>query len=157
MQGCPLKCDDMLRWIKGFCLLMVLQNCNFAEDPTIESWVENYMGKPTIFINHRPEAPIFYALTDVPGGRWSWEEMPQHNIQQFCAHGIRLFQLDLFLHEMVGEDGSLDLTIAQKQVEGVKEVCPDGIVFFRLHLNPPLWWLDQNPEAVVAYDSIVTC
>ena len=149
-----LKCIDMPRWFKGFCLFILLQNCSFTGDQPIESRVENYMGKPTIIINHKPEAPVFYALTDIPGGRWSWEEMPQHNIQQFCEHGIRLFQLDLSLQEMVHQDGTLDMTMAKKQVEGVKEVCPSGVVFFRLHLNPPQWWLDQYPEAIVGYDSI---
>ena len=61
--------------------------------------------------------PMFYALTDVPGGRWSWEELPQHNIAQFCKQGVRLFQLDIFFDHLWMPDGSLDLTKARKHAQ----------------------------------------
>ena len=36
--------------------------------------VRLYQGKPTLFINDKPVYAMLYALTDVPGGRWTWEE-----------------------------------------------------------------------------------
>ncbi len=56
----------------------------------LSSRVELLNGRPTIMINSTPETPLIYALTDVPGGRWSWEELPQHNIRSFAEEGIRL-------------------------------------------------------------------
>lgn len=120
--------------------------------PQLSGEVKPYKGKPTIHINGRPESPVLYALTDVPGGRWSWEEVPQHNISAFCAQGVRLYQLDIFLEHLWFEDGSFSVEAAQKQVRGVREVCPEAGIFFRFHLNSPKWWLDQYPEENVVYD-----
>jgi hypothetical protein len=108
-------------------------------------------GRPVIQIGGEAILPIFYALTDVPGGRWSWEEVPQHNIAQFCRQGVRLFQVDLFLQHVWMEDDSFDLTKARKQLQGVREVCPDAGVVFRFHVNAPPWWRDAHPEEWVRY------
>ena len=121
---------------------------------SIAGEVKWYRGKPTIHLNGLPETPVLYALTDVPGGRWSWEELPQHNIQQFCKQGIRLYQLDLFLGDLWKKGKKLSVELAQKQVRGVLEVCPKAAFFFRLHLNPPEWWMEEHLEESVAYDSI---
>lgn len=115
------------------------------------SAVEMHNGRPTVVINGAPHAPMIYALTDVPGGRWSWEELPQHNIANFCDRGIRLFQLDLFLEHLWTGEGEFDLDVARKQVAGVQEVCPEASVFFRFHLRAPRWWLRRHPEEWVAY------
>ena len=37
--------------------------------------VKDHLNIPTIFINGQAHSPIQYGLTDVPGGRWSWEEL----------------------------------------------------------------------------------
>lgn len=121
--------------------------------PGTHAKVADYQGRPTIFINNRPVAPIFYALTDVPGGRRSWEEVAQHNVAKFCADGIRLFQVDVFLEQLWHADGSLRLDYARQQVAGIKAVCPEVSVFFRFHVNAPRWWTAQHPEENVRYDS----
>lgn len=114
--------------------------------------VNQYKGKPTIHINGEPHAPIIYALTDVPGGRWSWEEIQQHNIKQFSEQGVKLFQLDIFLDHIWYEDGSFNLDIAKKQIKGITDVDPNAGVFFRFHVNPPKWWIAKHPEENVVYD-----
>lgn len=119
--------------------------------PATRSKVADYQGRPTIFINEKPVSPILYALTDVPGGRRSWDEIPQHNIEQFCNDGIRLFQVDVFLEQLWREDGKLDLAYARKQVQGIKAVCPEASVFFRFHVNAPRWWTARHPEENVRY------
>lgn len=121
------------------------------EVPPRASTVEMVNGRPTIIINGEPMAPMFYALTDVPGGRWSWEELPQHTIATFCDRGIRLYQVDLFLAHMWTGDESLDISTARRQVNGVQSACPGAHVFFRLHLRAPQWWLRQHPEEWVVY------
>lgn len=134
-------------------LILYTWGCNRQPAPPLLSGeVKPYKGKPGIHINGRPEAPVLYALTDVPGGRWSWEEVPQHNIGAFCAQGIRMYQLDIFLEHLWFEDGSFSVETAQKQVRGVQEVCPDAAVFFRFHLNCPKWWMEKHPEENVFYD-----
>jgi hypothetical protein len=108
-------------------------------------------GRPLIHIDGQPCLPMLYALTDVPSGRWSWEELPQHTIGAFGARGIRLFQLDLSLEHVWPSETEFDLTLARRQVAGVLEVCPEASVIFRFHLRPPRWWLESHPDEWVAY------
>lgn len=108
-------------------------------------------GRPVFLINGEPVYPMIHALTDVPSGRWSWEELPQHNIHNFCRRGVRVFQLDVSLEHIWPEAGTLDLTIPRKQIAGVLEVCPEASVIFRFHVRAPLWWLRDHPEEWVVY------
>ena len=108
-------------------------------------------GRPVLDVDDERLAPMFYALTDVPGGRWSWEELPQHNLQQFCRQGVRLYQVDVFFDHVWMPDGSLDLEIPRKQIRGVLDVCPEASVVFRFHVTAPKWWAQQHPEEWVAY------
>jgi hypothetical protein len=108
-------------------------------------------GRPTIYIDQQPVSPMIYALTDVPGGRWSWEELPQHNIQLFSRSGIRLFQVHVFFEQMWREDGSLDITLARKQIRGILDACPDAAVIMRLQVTAPRWWMQKHPTEWVRY------
>lgn len=115
------------------------------------SSVEMIQGRPMIVIDGEPHYPMIYALTDVPSGRWSWEELPQHNIKNFCRSGVHLFQLDVHLEHIWTKENGWDLTIPRKQIAGVLEVCPDAAIIFRFHLRAPRWWLRQHPEEWVKY------
>jgi len=111
-------------------------------------------NRPTIFINNKPESPVIYALTDTPGGRWTWEELAQHNIRQFCSSGIRLFQVDLWLDHCWQPDGTVDITLARRQIAGILSVCPRAAVFFRFHVTAPKWWMERHPEEWVRYADV---
>src|SRR6187551_2503657 len=78
----------------------------------LETKVAVVKGKPSFVINGKAFNPMIYSLTDVPGGRWSWEELPSYTLQSFCKAGFELFQVDLFLDHVWKEDGSIDLTIS---------------------------------------------
>ena len=117
----------------------------------LHSHVQMHQNRATLFVNDIPQSPFFYSLTDVPGGRWSWEEIPQHNIRQFANQGVTLYQLDLALDFMWFEDGTFNVEAAQKQVRGVLEVCPQAAVFLRLHVRPPKWWMQKYPEENTTY------
>lgn len=121
-----------------------------AQTPLAAS-VKMYNERPTIFINNQPQYPMLYALTDVPGGRWSWEEVPRYNLQNFCNHDINLIQVDLAFDHVWQADGRIDLTITQKQLRGVLDVCPDAAIFIRFHVNPPKWWQEKYPEENTIY------
>ena len=117
----------------------------------LKAKVEMHLNRPTIFIDEKPQSTVIYGLTDVPGGRWSWEELAQHNLKVFCEKGIRMYQLDISFEHMWKEDGSLDISLAQKQIRGLLNVCPNAALFFRLHVNAPFWWLDKHREEMVVY------
>jgi hypothetical protein len=117
----------------------------------ISARVSMHLGRPTPLINNRPVQPMIYALTDVPGGRWSWEELARHNIRSFYEEGITLFQVDLSLEHILLENGRFDITLARKQISGIREVNPDAAVFIRFHVTPPKWWMRRHPEEWVQY------
>lgn len=120
----------------------------------LSSAVEMRGGRPTLVLNGRPHAPLIYALSDCPGARWTWEEVPARNIGLFAAHGIRLFQVDLWLEQLLTADGALDLTLARRQVAGVTTPCADAAVMIRLHVNPPRAWLAAHPDECVGYADV---
>lgn len=57
--------------------------------------VTMHQGRVTLFIDGKPVQPVIYALTDTPGGRWTWEEIPRENIENFTKAGIALVQVDI--------------------------------------------------------------
>ncbi len=120
----------------------------------ITAKVEVRRGRPTLLLNGTAQAPLIYALTDCPGARWSWEEVPARNISLFASQGIRLFQLNLNLEQLLGEDHRLDITLARKQIAGVVAQCPDAAVMLRLNVFAPLWWCARHPEECVGYADI---
>ena len=132
-------------------LLLFSLNSAFAQTPKIGE-VKVFNGRPTIFINDKPESPIFYSPTHAYGGRWSWEEVPQRNIKNFCEVGVKLFQLDLYFEDIwyKGVD-TLDIAKAQKQVRGALEVCENASVVIRVHTNAPFWWNEANKDECTEY------
>ncbi|MPR35254.1 hypothetical protein [Salmonirosea aquatica] len=109
--------------------------------------MKSYNGRPTLFVNDTPQVPAFYALTHAYGGRWSWEEVPARNLNNFCQIGFRLFQVDLWLEDLwYPNTDTLDIRKAQHQVRGVLDQCQDASVVIRIHVNAPFWWNKAHPE-----------
>lgn len=117
----------------------------------LNSEIKSYKGRPAIFINGEHYSPAIYSLTDCPGGRLSYEEVPGFSIQGFIDMGFRLFQLDIWLDDMWSKDGAFDISMAVKQIKGITDRCPDAKVFFRYHTTPPKWWNLQNPDELVDF------
>lgn len=129
-----------------YILIFLATSLPMIAQPIEKSELRDYNGRPTIFLDDEPQIPQFYALTDWPSGRHSYESTTSHNIAQFAKAGIRLFQLDIWFEDMLSEDGVLDITEAIRQVDGVLVHRPDAGIMFRLHVNAPLWWLERHPE-----------
>ncbi len=109
--------------------------------------VKPFNGRPTVFVNGKPQSPFFYALTHAYGGRWSWEEVPARNVHNFAQIGVRLFQVDLYLEDIWYKTSpTLDIKKAQRQVRGILDQCPDANVVVRIHVNAPFWWNEAHPE-----------
>lgn len=143
---------------RHFIALFVLLICgslsaqnNFAP---INATVKDYKGKPAIFLNGKAIAPQFYALTDVPTGNMADMPVPSQCIKDFAEAGFKLYQMDVNFQDMFFEDGTLDITYALRQLRGVIAKCPDAAVMFRLHCNPPFWWLEQHPEEWVRFADV---
>ena len=117
----------------------------------VHASVEHRQGRPTLILDGQPHAPLIYALTDCPGARWTWEEVPTRNISLFAASGCRLFQADIWIEQLLGANDEMDFTLVRKQVAGVLAAAPDAYVMLRVHLAPPPEWCEQNPDECVAY------
>lgn len=117
----------------------------------IHASIEVRSGQPTLCLQDQPELPLLYGLTDSPGSRWTWEEVPTRNIRLFADQGVRLFQFDLWLDQLLDAAGNLDIALARKQVRGVLEAAPESAVMIRFHVTAPAWWCENNPEECVGY------
>ena len=119
----------------GFVFAALLWSFAALSQTAIEAAVRQYnarpddpvgRGKPMLFINDVPEYPMFYSLTDVPGGRWSWEEVPRYNLKSFCEIGIKLIQVDIAFDHIWKEDGTIVIDTVQKQMKGILGCLPTG-------------------------------
>lgn len=113
--------------------------------------IRPHNGKPALYIRDKPVYPCFYALTDCAGGRFSFDEGPRQSIRQFVEAGFKLFQLDLFLADCWPSPGEFSPELARRQIRGILDVCPDGVVVLRWHLNVPEWWKQQHPDELTRY------
>jgi hypothetical protein len=132
-------------------LLVLLAFKPSAQAP-MRAKIAPYKGRPTIFIDEKPQSPHLYALTHVYGGRWSWEERPARNLRNFCEAGVQLYQVDLYLEDIWYKNTpKLDIEKARRQVRGVLDACPDAAVFVRLHVNAPFWWNERHRDECSAF------
>ncbi|GAB4025922.1 hypothetical protein [Spirosoma gilvum] len=131
--------------------LCLLSSISIAQT-TQSAEVKPYQGRPTLFVNGKPQTPAFYALTHAYGGRWSWEEVAARNLNNFCQIGFRLYQVDLWLEDSwFQHSDTLDLRKARRQVRGVLDQCPEAGVVIRIHVNAPFWWNKANPAECTQY------
>ncbi len=135
----------------GLLLLLLFPSILLAQRAKTAE-IRQFNGHPTLFVNQEAELPFMYALTHVSGGRWSWEELPAHNLRRMADVGIRLFQVDLWLEDIWKEkENALDMALARRQIRGVLDACPNGAVVVRLHVNAPMWWNKRHPEECAQY------
>ena len=109
------------------------------------------LGRPSLFVRGRPVQPVLYSLTDMPGGRWTWEEIPNRNISLFASRGFELFQVDLLLEHLWTAEDAFDIRPARRQIRGILKLCPRAGVVVRLHVNAPGWWNQAHPEECVEF------
>ena len=86
----------MIKQFLLLCLLNIFLSGITAQPNKATGKVKPFNGRPTIFINDKPEYPMIYSLTDIPGGRLTWEEMPQHNIKRMAEAGVKIFCFSIF-------------------------------------------------------------
>ena len=141
-----------MKVISAILLLLLLTIGIRAQRPVRSAEIKPMNGRPVIHINNEPYLPMLYALTHAYGGRWSWEEVPARNINQFARKGVKLFQADIWLQDIWSKDKDmLDISLVQRQIKGIVDQAPDGYVFLRLHVNAPFWWNEAHPEEVTQY------
>lgn len=117
----------------------------------VSASVSKYKGKPVFMINGIPMTPILYALTDTPGGRDPWDEIPRRNLGLFRDAGFHLYQIQVWLEDIWTEDGRLDIPEVCRLFRGVLAVDPEALLMLRLHINAPAWWNRSHPGQCTTY------
>ncbi|MEO8301716.1 MAG: hypothetical protein ABI608_07980, partial [Rhizomicrobium sp.] len=124
---------------------------NSAAGKGMTGSVAMHNGRATLFIDGKPVYPMLYALTDTPGGRWTWEEICRENLENFTQANVSLVQVDIWLEYIWSRDGRLDMDLVRRQIRGVLDVNPNAAVSIRLHVNAPPWWNADNPGELTQY------
>ncbi len=117
--------------------------------PAAEAELKPYMGRQTIFLNGKPEAPMIYHLT----GRLSsqpWLPEAQAHLKEFADAGYRLFACETGLSSIWAEDG-LHVEQVRNQLKALRSVRHDAAVLLRINVEPPGWWLDKYPEECISF------
>jgi len=119
--------------------------------PGMTGHVAMHNGRATLFINDRPVYPMIYALTDTPGGRWTWEEICRENLENFTRAQVSIIQVDIWFEYIWRRNEALDMELVRRQLRGVLDVNPQAAISIRLHVNAPPWWNADNPDELTQY------
>ncbi len=113
------------------------------------SWVAPYMGRQTMFIDGKPEAPLIYLLSG-PSASEPWRPEAQETMGAFAEEGYRLFGVLAWLQNIWKPDG-LDVDHVKRQIRAVQQARPDARILLRIALWAPEWWMDQHPEERIGW------
>jgi hypothetical protein len=113
------------------------------------SWMEPYMGRETIFIDGKPEAPLIYSLVGGLAGE-PWRPEAQKYLHDFADQGYRLLGCETSLGEIWHADG-LDVDHVRRQIRAIQQVRPDAKVLLRLVVAAPGWWVEKHPEELIGW------
>ncbi len=107
-------------------------------------------GVPALYINGKRELPIVYGVSDFPAAN-SNTVQAQRNIRNFAQQGVHLVQVDSNLllgwHRITPFEGDA----LKAEIAGALDANPNAGVILRLHMNPPYWWMRDNPDELVIY------
>jgi hypothetical protein len=107
-------------------------------------------GLPSIYIDGVKVPPVLYGLSDIPGSK-SCTAQAQRNIYAFAKAGINLVNADTGLHLGWHRITPFDTEPLIQEIAGVLDANPKAKILLRLHMNPPYWWLRDNPDECIVY------
>lgn len=107
-------------------------------------------NKAQLFIDGKNTPPVIYGLSDFPAAR-SNTAYAQKNIAQFGEVGINLVSCDSSLSLGWRKAEEFDPEPILAEIGGVLDANPNAKINIRLHMNPPYWWLRDNPQECIIY------
>ncbi len=112
--------------------------------------IKRNLNTATLYIDGEKRIPVLYSLSDFPGAK-SNTAQGQRNIKNFAERGIKLVHCDVCLHHGWRKSTPFDIEPILAELTGVLEVEPKAEILLRLHVNPPYWWLRDNPSETCVY------
>jgi len=117
----------------------------------VTSSVRLFRGAPTLHVDGRP----VYAMAMMPEPYVS-DELITHACRDFAAAGVDLYS-EIFWSWMTPRDGCsgwwlgpgrYDFDRIDRRILSIVEANPRALIFPRIKLNPPAWWLKEHPDEV---------
>ncbi len=109
-----------------------------------------FNGNPKLYIDGKQTAPVIYALSDFPAAG-SGTAYAQKNIKNFSDIGIKLVNIDTELRTGWHKTTPFEPDAMLSEIANVLDAEPDAKVNIRLHINPPYWWMRDNPSELAVY------
>lgn len=115
---------------------------------TYNAEIKTADGSVGLYINGEKTAPVLYALSDIPASR-SNTAQAQRNIANFARAGINLVSVDTAICIGWHKSSPIEFDAVQAEIAGALDANPDAGIMIRLHMNPPYWWIRDNPDECV--------
>ena len=134
----------------GFPAAYATEEINMEKYRGIRSAVADCGGVPTLYVNGEPFPAAAYMTY--------LEENADY--EAFARAGYRLFSVPVlfagrwinsasdtkpFHDGIFDEKGAPDFSTLDASVARILGACPDALIFPRLNLSMPLWWIEENP------------
>ena len=123
-------------------MLFLFSTSFFAQKKEdIEVNIQNYMGIPTLMVNGHPDAGMTY-MTYRPQERY---------FRDFGKAGVRFVSFETALHKAWINRDSFNFHAFDSIVNFILKANPDALIFPRVYLFAPDWWMKENPDELMVY------
>lgn len=116
----------------------------------IKAEVRSKGNAPALYINGKRVPPVLFGLSDFPGARAD-TAYAQKNIAEFAKAGINPVCLDANLCQCFHKVTPPSFEHILASVAAMVKANPNAYALIRMHVNPPYWWLRDNPEECMVY------
>ena len=101
-------------------------------------------NRPALYIDGKPVTPMLFGLSDFPGAKAN-TAYAQRNIALFAKAGINLVNIDCSLHIGWQKTEVFQPEAIIEEIASALDANPNAKLLMRLHMNPPYWWMRDNP------------